>query len=532
MYKYLISAGFFLISLGFSQDVWVTDGSWTTLKSNLISKDNGTIYVKGTYTINEKLTLSGKKSLSIVGKGAKFNFSPLSSLTFTNDSNLVVSNIDIYDNSVSQGEHPFDFIACSKSGLENIRYTAVNPLKRFVMIRKGSNQCFVRNCYIKNSMMAIWVGDNGDGSSVNIEPDGNPTSNCLIENNVIDGFSSHGIVTRSRYNVYLLSDPNSRLKHVISGNTIKRPNITGGYPQSVSIEVWGSEVSVKGNVLSANPLQPSFIGISFAKAYRPICSNNRVSGAFTYQGIELATVNEGIVSDNHIDSVSNAADPNSAGIGVSTSQTTEPTSLNNIIKNNVISNCRNALLIAGGYSDQTLVEGNVLKQSTQFAIESSGGFFIARGNTFVDNSIAIHRFGGSLSERPTRISENEFINTTNQVLYNENQSAGRPFIFQNNLVNGWGSDTYPEAIVLRCGSSKIIGNTFIKDSRTNQNPNVPICAATKSFGYGSVRHLFKDNVMEGAPLSISNIVGDKVGLNLINYQNWYSNPDDLTGNWP
>lgn len=467
---------------------------------------NTNVLINNDLTLNETIIFNNLQNITI-----DFSKSVLTDnngkFVLDNCKNVIFKNVAINSNSIALGDM-FDMRNCEGCIIEFSSFEGSALVKTFARIRTSSKRCKIKYCKINNVDKGVWIGDNGDSSSIYIEPNSNPTSFCEIVGNEIINFRTHGIVTRSRYNAYELDNLNSLLYHTIKDNKVYNPNPNNDYGKNVCIEIWGSCNVIENNEITANKNTTSHIGISMTKSYKNNCKNNNVKGTFNYQGIELATVNDSIVENNIIDGVT-SNDTNSAAIGVSVAETTNPISINNKIINNIIRNCKVGFLFAK-YSNDNLFSNNTV-DSVNFGVKVYESKATIIANTIKNSKgSAIYVEGGLINSEKSIIVLNNFINCGECVIQTENPSgSGRGFIFENNICNGWGASYLPQAILLRCGQSVIRNNTFMKDSREVTN-NVAI---TKSYGYGNMTHIINNNLYINVNATISSTIDDMSPIN-------------------
>ena len=491
-----------------AQTEYIVSGGLADLKSKL-GCDNCTLILEGTFNINELLALDSKTDVTLVGRGAKWVVGQAFRFRIAESKNIRFENIDIEDHTpnIQPPEYTiFDFLSSTNSGIENIRYVADYAKRQLVRIRSHSSRCYVRSCQITKTDQAVMLG------SPAYENSGAPTTECVVENNRITDFQYTGIQTQTLNQSYSLTNIDSHARHRISGNTLLNPNInnTAGV---AAIDVNGSESTVEGNIVIGNPIYPSQAGIYIHRAYQTICRANRVTGKYLYAGIYLATTNNSSVSENTLDGVT-STNYYSSAILINKQLAGDPVSAENLISGNQVLNCKKGVFVEG--ADNTVISGNIFQYSS-YGIYTTGSRFELRGNRFNNIGRSIYSSGGGIADIPNQITGNSFSACSSMVVFNENNAnTGRPFLFEGNQVFGWGDISYPEAIVLRCGASRISGNTFMKDVGRNTTgfPIAAFVVATKSWGYGIVNgHEFKDNQLSsGVTFTINGNVGDKAGF--------------------
>lgn len=456
--------------------VKINSGDVNNFNRFVKSLDHCTIALEGAFNLSSAILVSNKRDLTISGQNAIWQTSSQFRLTVSDSREFVIKNIQIND--ISAPTNLFEFNNCSYSGLENIRYTGTSPLRHFAVFKNGTDHGFVTNSSIKNVNTGIMFGVEAPEK---IEPYSQPVikpsaSFCLAENNLIENFETQAIATRASTNMggiepYLLY---MRLGTIIRGNNVINPNVSRGSCPSnnhgcfIGIEAWGGDVIIENNTIVATPGSNVNTGISLAYGYGITCRNNYVLGGYNYQGIELQEVDYSTITGNVIENVKNPYDTMTAGIGISVDAVVLgfPKSAKNKLSKNKIKNCDRGILLDENSTLGTLiVEDTIIDCGT--ALWTWGEQFEIRGSVFKSNDRAFYLGAGLAISEPSRIIGNYFINTNTSIIWNDADQTGtrgRPFIFDNNYVEGWGNSIYPEAIMLRCGPSFITNNIFKKDS--------------------------------------------------------------------
>jgi hypothetical protein len=509
----------FLISLGFltspvfaQHNISVENGNVSQLETLLSSRDSITIDLWGTFNFSNPITITGKKGgISLNGRGCVWNVSPSFSFGVDHSKNVNVSGIIINETGSGARDDVFSFISDTTCTLLNISYSSPYAWRTFASFTKGSYMCSVKECRINGVTSAILFGNDND---VNADLTPNQTTDCIAENNVVDGYVTRAIAVRDPWasrDLFYASGNSMRSR--IAGNIIKHPNMNhdsckaDNFGCIIGIEVWGSDCTVENNNLETVAGENAYMGISLAEGARTICINNRIRGPFLYQGIEMQLVHNSIISGNYLDGILQSTELNNGGIGVSANSGTMPNppydqkmSSNNIITNNMFLNCGRGIKM-GWRSKYTEIVGNVFSGNTA-AIVGDGGGFAAKWNTFMDNFHA-YRDNQDASLSPVvAIFGNDFINETETVVWSEVRTSDpsvrtAPVNFHHNLVFGWGDAGAPSALVLGAKNNSIVGNYFLEN-------------AGRSFGIIALKdkdcymesYTFKDNLPVSTPLTL------------------------------
>ena len=518
----------------------VTDDT-VAIQNAIDSQANTILFPKGTYLISNALNgLSNNQTLTVEGK---LLISVAKWLVIDNANYVKVTSVGgeiCFDTSITNntsggigaGIHITNSSYVEVSGFNVTTLNSDRTLTSFVVGTKSSVACIVRDNVLTDIGIGVIAGWTDDVSQQ--DENNTPTSKWAIENNTFNncGRATYAnIMVRSLNNSFSRTDPYALTAHRLLGNKINR--LGGGGVSDIAIEYWSNGGAIAENVITGNAVDTySHIAISCAKAYDLQISGNKIEGAWNYQGIELATCDSCVVDANRIYGALNTG-VNSAAIGISAAVLNDPSSTGNTLSSNTIVNCFRGILLGGSgtsLATNTVITGNTFNSITSSAIYVAGSVTTVQVNANAFNSCAtaIYSIGGvTTGSSYLNVIGNTFRNTTAQVLFSENNSGdGRPFRFIANQVYGWGSSTAPQAIMPRCVQSEIVNNTFADDGRSKSGfPGSKVYAVNRSFGYGTVKHIVRDNVVVGADaqLSISAISSDLAPINSLNVGGFYNN---------
>lgn len=365
-----------------------------------------------------------------------------------------------------------------------------------------------------------WLTDIGRGVNLGwtdeiAEQDANniPTSGWKVLRNRFDtcGRSSYAVVmVRSRNNSYGRADAYAKTRHTIANNEFN--GIGGTGVTEIAIEYWSDEARIYDNDITGNAVDTySHIAISCAKAYDAKIRGNTISGAWNYQGIELATCNNCQVIGNTIIGLTNAS-ANGAAIGVSNGQVGDPVSTGNIIRDNQIIACRIGVLTGGAntatpYAVDTQIVGNIFQGtagSGGASIRNNGSRTLIQGNRF-SGITPIDIVFGDLIE----ILNNPAISTASAIAINVQSTVGAVRI-KGNSFYGWGSPSAASAIYLANSTpAHIQGNTFTDDGRDKTGWGVSIHSIAKGTSSPSVdtSHYIGPNFFTNVAAQLGSNVG-------------------------
>ncbi len=474
--------------------VSVKAGSATNLKRFLKSMDHCVIALEGTFILTNPILVSQKTDLTIEGQNATWATSSNFNFKIKDSREILIKNLSIND--VPDSNFLFDFQHCRLSGLDNISYTSSTAIRIFAVFQNGTDHGSVKNCNIKKVHSGILFGiEASDSTEPFSQPITEPSASfCIAENNVISDFSTQAIATRASTN-WKGVDPGlafMRLGTIIRGNTITNPNVdrklcaSNNHGCFIGIEAWGGDVLVEGNSIMAEPNAGVNTGISLAYGFGITCRNNIIKGGYNYQGIELQEIDYSTITGNYIENVTSSTDLMTAGIGVSIDEiklTSKARSVKNTLNKNRMVNCKRGILLDEAATVKTVIIEDTL-MNCEVGIWTWGENFELKNSVFLSNGTGLYLGAGSAFGEPALINGNVFKNTALSVIWNDLDPTGlrgRPFIFSNNTVEGWGNTTYPEAVMFRCGPSSVINNTFKMDNRTG-NPN-PVIAVKRWNSY-------------------------------------------------
>lgn len=503
----------------------------TTTIKNFDSIESNTNYKFNTptLTINSTIILNGLENIQFDFNHFKLiNNTSGDMFKLINCTNISFVNLYIDNSGEINSNTQFHLIGCNQCNISQVELSG-NYRSIFAVIENGSKYCNVRNCYGHEIYRGFIIGNNGDNNSINIEPDGNPTSYCTIDSNIIVNYVEGAITTRTRNNE--INTINGKVFHRIQNNLSINGNHNNLYTNSICIEIWSSYCTIEGNTCINDDSHPSLIGISLARCCYCSIINNKIFGNFSYQGIELASVSNTVISTNVIDGVMNTSG-NSACIGLGiagTPQSNAGDSISNIIVDNQFTNSYNGIFFT--YPDDevliakyTIIENNNFDNITNYGIYIVDGFSKIVNNNFYNCGYGVFLTGGTNTIPKTYIISNNFYRTINNCIKCENaQGQGNTIIIESNYFYGW----HLSAIMLKCPSSYINTNTFEDDGRDKTGWVVSTCGILKSYGYGVVAHEIKNNKCINCTLSVDTISGDYIGINLNNYDQFYTNLDWL-----
>lgn len=463
-----------------------------------ITNNNQTIYVCGTFliSISKWLIIDGVSNIKFISNNGEIKF-----------------NSTVTDNragGIGAGIHITNSNNIEVSGFKVTTLTSDRTKTSFVIGTKSSTSCIIKNNNLIDIGIGIILGWTDDTQQVDIN--NIPTSKWIVSENTFTNCGRSGyanIAVRSKNNSFSRDDVYAITSHKITKNTIK--TLGGSTTTGVGIEYWSNGGYILENTITGNSVDTySHIAISCAKAYDGVISKNKIDGLWNYQGIELATCNNCIVSENTFYGFTNSS-ANCASIGVSVAVVGDPISSSNIIIGNTFIKCKVGVITGGSastYSDNTTISSNSFIEGIGRQIYNLGTNTNIIGNT-INGDTPIEILYGTAN-----ISSNNISSIGSFGIYI--QSTAGLITVKNNSFNGWGT-TGQNACIYFANSTTghVIGNTFTTDGRSQSGWLFPMVALVKATSSPSVdtSHFVSNNIFIGVISQLSSSIGSYGSIN-------------------
>ncbi len=479
--------------------VTIPDGVMVTVSEALTGLVPGqVIKVQGVVLaqVAKWLGIDGADYTKVVGFGGEVRFD-----------SAVINNRDGVS-SIGAGIHITNSSYVEVSGLKVTALNSDRTLTSFVVGTKSSVGSVVRDNVLTNIGIGVIAGWTDDVTQQDLNDV--PTSKWTIKKNTFNncGRAAYAnIMIRSKNNSFSRTDPYAYTAHRIIGN--KTNGLGGGGASDIAIEYWSNGGVIRDNVLIGNDVDTfSHIAISCAKAYDKTITGNEIRGAWNYQGIELATCDSCIVSNNKIYGLTNA-DANCAAVGVSVAVVGDPASNSNIIQGNAFVDCKVGVLTGGAstavpYAAKTVITGNSFEGTTQRSVYNFGQNTLISGNSF-KGATPVEVLYGSVDV------VGNYITTTSPFALYALATAGEVNV-KNNKFEGWGTSGQNGAIYFtHAASGQIVGNKFLSDGRSQSGWSFGMVALVKPSAAGSANDtphfVGNDNFYSGVLAQLPSAVG-------------------------